>query len=263
EGGTEEEAEVADGGHGGERHARAQHLGAAGGAIDQGDHRRDAGADEKESYKGGEEPGEAYRQEQPRSGEGSAELQHAADAPFGGEPVAEETARRHGGHKGGESDAGEGLGWEDDLLEIYIAPVEHRALAYHGAEGDDTEVDQRAVGPREDGLVSAVRGITGDQPARQDDNDDIGDCGDDEEMLPGTPAEADEGAADGGARETGETPETVIRGHDGAAIERLGAYRLGVDRDVEEVAEHAETEQAGHQLPCGVDKTEDGEGGGV
>jgi len=65
--------------------------------------------------------------------------------------------------------------------------------------------------------------------------------------------------AEGGATETGYAPDTVEAGDDIAIIQCLHAERLGIERNIKEVARGAEAKQHEHQLPGMGSKTQQGQ----
>ena len=212
------------------------------GAEDDGDHRRDPEADEREADGRGDRTGEQQRAGDARRGQQAPAAHERLRAPGAGEPVADEAADRHRRREGGEGERRDPRRGVERLPDVDGAPVGGRALADQRAEADGADRPQRARRPREQrpGLLARVVRVGGQQRAARDEADRQR-HGPDAEQVP---ADVDVGAR--GERAHARSDQRAAReggvegGQDRALVAALDGHAVRVHRDVERAVARAE-----------------------
>ena len=152
------------------------------------------------------------------------------------------------------------------ILKIDATPVEHGPFTGHAAKADDSQLKEHPVRFAEHLALGVSRLLSVLVPHQKGviDPDNGPDHQDDGHKMPeGTNVEVDHGDANQRTGKPGNTPSPVKRGHDGALVNFLGCYTLGIDGDVAHVAEDAKQEECERQLPASLNQSDQTQHNGI
>jgi len=188
--------------------------------------------------------GKGNGDQQPQPDQSATVRQHRPDPKAIGQPITGKPAQGHGDHIGNESQcSGIGVGM-NGFSKINTAPIEHRAFTGHGGKRDQSIFGQCLVGQGKPGpalargrLLRHAARIGIKTESRQQ-------YSYDQKMPCGRHREPDHEGTQGRAPETGKAPDAMKASNNRPVEEGLYANRLGVDRNIEQVARRSETKRS-------------------
>lgn len=262
---SQQKAQKADRGNGGQSHAGNHLFGLSGHAVAERDNGRGAQPHQKEAQRGGPQHREQNGNQKPGGNQNAARAQHAHGSEAHHHAVRRKTSQGHRAHERYISRLHQARAWLNHTFKIYAAPIEHGPLADHAPERNQS--DKQYIGVHAPEHATALgTGMPGvprqKETGKNGQNEHAYQKNGDEMRFRGHIPVHHEGPQQR-AEEPRQAPQAVKAGHDAALVQPLHAHPLRIDGNIRQIGGHTEQKQPSGQFPEGGNQPQAHEYGGV